>query len=763
MPLVTTPMLALVGNPNTGKTTLFNALAGMRQRVGNYPGVTVETKKGQFRHEHQTYAVIDLPGTYSLAPRSPDEAVAVDVILGKQGGEARPDVVVAIVDASNLERNLYLTTQVLELGVPVVVALNMIDVAEAQGVTIDAERLARQLGVPVVPIQANRGKGLNELKEAVSRAIGSEAPRNLPVFPEAFEKEATALVALVGTEVPTYLLRRLLLDVGGYTERHLAEEHGHQLSDQLRAARHRLVEAKCPVPAVEARARYGWIREVTAGCIRRPDKRLATWTDRIDHVLTHRLWGTLVFLALMFVVFQSIFTWAGPLMDGIDSAKETLGGWVAGLMEPGPLRSLLVQGVIEGVGGVLIFLPQIVILFAFIAVLEDCGYMARAAFLMDRLMAKCGLSGKSFIPLLSSMACAIPGIMAARVIENRRDRFATILVAPLMSCSARLPVYALLIAAFLSENQGYSWWVPGVVLFGLYLIGLVVAPLVAWALKGTLLRGETPVFVMEMPLYKLPSLRTVLQRMGEAGVMFVRRAGTVILATMILVWALLYFPVTDPGDGQSYDLKIAQREASIEENKEKLDAAEDATEQEKIARAIADAEKDITKLRRDWNEKSILGQAGHALEPAVRPLGWDWRIGMAALASFPAREVFVGTMGIIFPDVDQEGANTEASAPAPNDEAGEEEDEEARAQKSLIHSLQSQRYADGSKVFTVPVALSVMVFFALCCQCASTLAVIRRETNSWVWPVFTFVYMTALAYIGALVVYQVGSLIASLF
>lgn len=761
MPLVTTPTLALVGNPNTGKTTLFNALAGMRQRVGNYPGVTVETKKGQFRHKHQTFAVIDLPGTYSLAPRSPDEAVAVDVILGKQGGEARPDVVVSIVDASNLERNLYLTTQVLELGVPVVVALNMIDVAEAQGVTIDVDRLSRQLGVPVVPVQANRGKGLKELKEAVARTIGGGAPRNLPVFPEAFEKESSALVDRVGPEVPTYLLRRLLLDVGGYTERHLAEEHGHQLSDQLRAARERLAEAKCPVPAVEARARYGWIRESTAGCIHRPRQRPVTWTDRIDHLLTHRLGGTLVFLVLMFLVFQSIFTWAGPLMDQIDSAKEALATWVTSLMEPGPLRSLLVQGVIEGVGGVLIFLPQILILFAFIAVLEDCGYMARAAFLMDKLMAKCGLSGKSFIPLLSSMACAIPGIMAARVIENRRDRFATILVAPLMSCSARLPVYALLIAAFLSENQGYPWWVPGLVLFGLYLIGLVVAPLVAWALKGTLLRGETPVFVMEMPLYKVPSVRTVLQRMGEAGVMFLRRAGTVILATMIIVWALLYFPVNDPSDGQSFDLKIAQREVDIEKSQEKLEAADDVVEKAKIETAIGDAEKEIAKLRHDWHENSYLGQAGHAIEPAVRPLGWDWRIGMAALASFPAREVFVGTMSIIFPEADQLEDETEGSAPASGGEEAEEEDEEARAQKSLIHSLQSQRHADGSRVFTVPVALSVMVFFALCCQCASTLAVIRRETNSWSWPVFTFVYMTALAYIGALVVYQVGNLIAS--
>ncbi len=467
--------------------------------------------------------------------------VAVDVVLGCQKGEARPDVVVSIVDASNLDRNLYLTTQALELGVPVVVALNMVDVAEDQGIRIDADRLGRQLGVPVVPIQANKGKGLDGLRDAVGAAAADGRTPKGPTFPEAFEREVETLRQAVGPDTPLYLVRRLLLDVGGYTEKRLVDRLGPAVADQVKAARQRLTAAGCPAPGVEARTRYAWIREATAGCVQRPAQRVVTWTDRIDRVLTHKLWGTLIFLALMFVVFQSIFAWAKPLMDGIGAGKDLLGHWLRGVMPVGPLTSLLVEGVVEGVGTVLQFIPQILILFGFIAVLEDCGYMARAAFLMDKLMARCGLSGKSFIPMLSSVACAVPGIMAARVIENRRDRLVTILVAPLMSCSARLPVYVLLIGAFLSA--GFPWWTPGLVMFSMYAIGLVVAPLVALVLKRTLLRGETPAFVMEMPLYKVPSLRTVLGRMFDSGWAFVRRAGTLILASMVLVWAALVLPV----------------------------------------------------------------------------------------------------------------------------------------------------------------------------------------------------------------------------
>jgi ferrous iron transport protein B len=790
---------ALVGNPNTGKTTLFNALSGLNQRVGNYPGVTVETKKGQMTCGGRAFDLIDLPGTYSLAARSPDEMVAVDVILGQQQGETRPDVVVALADASNLERNLYLTTQALELGVPVVVALNMIDVAERQGLRIDAERLARQLGVPVVPIQANKKKGLDRLRAAVAAAAehshrereregerergdGPSVPAPAPVpvpgsspgppFPPAFEREVAALQAGAGEDVPPFLLRRLLLDVGGYTEQRLAARLGPGIKEQVRQARERLREAGCPVPAVEARTRYGWIREVTAGCIQRPEKRPVTWTDRLDRVLTHKVWGTLVFLALMFVVFQAIFTWSRPLMKGISDGKDWLAGLLRDALPAGPFTSLLIDGGLEGVGSVLVFLPQILILFGFIAVLEDCGYMARAAFLMDKLMARCGLSGKSFIPMLSSVACAVPGIMATRVIEDRRDRLATILVAPLMSCSARLPVYILLIGAFLTT--GYAFWVPGLVMFAMYAVGLVAAPLVALALKRTLLRGETPMFVMEMPAYKAPGARQVLRRMYDAGMAFVRRAGTLILASMVLVWALLYFPSAHP-DGGTYPERIAALEKPVAAERKELEEKEEAiardrkalkalqapdqqAQREELEARIKSAEEEAAPLREklqptldevnrltgEWKKQSLLGRTGQAIEPAVRPLGWDWKVGVAALASFPAREVVVGTLGIIY-----NLGKVESDSLREEENVGETD---------LGKALRAAKWPAGRPVFTVPVALSLMVFFALCCQCASTLAVIRRETRSWRWPLFTFTYMTVLAYVGALVVYQVGRL-----
>jgi ferrous iron transport protein B len=703
--------VALVGNPNAGKSTLFNALSGLRQHVGNYPGVTVEMKKGRFAHAGVEFEVIDLPGTYGLAPRSPDEMVAVDLLLGRRPEEPRPDVVLSIVDVSNLDRHLYLTTQLMELGVPIVVAANMVDVADAQGVKIDCAALARGLGVRVVPVQANRGVGLDALKNALKDAAGGKAPDGGPRLPDAVEEEVGGLGAELRGEVPPFLARRLLLDVGGHTERWLVGKHGPGLKWHLEEARTRLAAAGCPVPAVEARARYGWIRAVTAKAVTKPVVRPVTWTDRIDRVLTHRVWGTLVFLAVMFLMFQAIFVGARFLMEPIEQLFAAAGDGVKAALPPGPVRSLLADGVINGVGGVLVFLPQIVILFGFIAILEDCGYMARAAFLMDRLMSRCGLSGKSFIPLLSSVACAVPGIMATRVIENRRDRLATILVAPLMSCSARLPVYGLLIGAFLTE--GFAWWLPGVTLFGMYLIGFVAAPVAALLFKRTLLRGATPLFVMELPAYRRPTVRAVARRMADAGWAFLRRAGTLILASMVLVWGLLYFPNTDAA-GHRYDDRVSQTADEAEANQ----------------------------VRGEWQRQSLLGRAGRALEPAFEPLGWDWRIGTAALASFPAREVVVGTLGIVY------------------DRGRVKGDEEEESLRGAIRDEWSKDPVRGR--YPVAVALSLMVFFALCCQCASTLAVIRRETRSWAWPAFTFAYMTALAYAGALVTFQVGRLVTDL-
>ncbi len=729
--LTRTLTVALVGNPNAGKTTLFNALSGLRQRVGNYPGVTVDMKKGQFSAAGVPVDLIDLPGTYSLAARSPDEMVAVDLLLGRRPEEPRPDVVLSIVDASNLDRHLYLTSQLLELGEPVVLAVNMIDSAKAQGISIDFEKLAAELGIPVVPIQANKGIGFEALQKALVAAAESGIAPQGPTMPAEFEKEVAVLQVELGSEVPAFLTRRLILDIGGYVEQWLVQMHGPELRRHLDDTRQRLAAAGCSVPGVEARTRYGWLRPIVNACVTKPAVRPVTWTDRIDSVLTHRVWGTFVFLLVMFAVFESIFVLASPLMQSIDAVRELTAKSVEGAMSAGPLRSLITDGIIKGVGGVLVFLPQILILFGFIAILEDCGYMARAAFLMDRLMSKCGLSGKSFIPMLSSVACAVPGIMATRVIENRRDRLATILVAPLMSCSARLPVYALLIGAFMTE--GYAFWVPGLTLFAMYMIGFIVAPVVALILKRTLLKGATPVFVMELPAYKRPMLSSILRRMWDAGSAFVRRAGKIILATMIVIWALLYFPSTD-ANGVKYEERIERASEGEPEPKETPES-----------------------INAEWKRNSLLGQTGVALEPAFEPLGWDWRLGTAALASFPAREVIVGMLGMLY-EVGEEPGGT------PWDEFthklrtawGIDRGDDGSALQKAVKKEWSADPLRGR--YGVPVALSIMVFFALCMQCASTLVVIQRETRSWAWPAFTFVYMTALAYIGALLTFQVGKL-----
>ncbi len=746
MPTTRTLTVALVGNPNTGKSTLFNALSGLRQKVGNYPGVTVEMKKGRTFLGEVPIELIDLPGTYSLAARSLDEMVAVDLLLGHQPGEARPDAIVSIVDATNLERHLYLTSQLLELGIPVILAITMLDLAEQQGVQLDLAKLEQRLGIPVVPIQPQRGQGLDRLRETILKAVDPPVLPQPPLFPEAFAQAVESLREHLPGDLEAFLARRLVLDVGGYTEERLTQKYGVNVRSQIEQTRQQLAEAGCAVPAVEARTRFGWIRQVLADCVQRPEQPSDTRQAWLDRVLIHRIWGTAIFLGVMFLVFQTIFTWAGPLMDAIDAGKDWLASQVESAMNPGPFRSLIVDGVLNGVGGVLIFLPQIMLLFGLIAILEDCGYMARAAFLMDRIMARCGLNGKSFIPLLSSVACAVPGVMATRVIENRRDRLATILVAPLMSCSARLPVYLLLIAAFLSE----PWWLPGLVLFGMYCVGLVTAPLVALLLKRTLLRGSTPVFVMEMPAFRWPTLRSVARRMLDAGGAFVSRAGTLILASMVLVWALLYFPTTAP-NGRSYAAMSQQQSEQIDALSERLETVpqdDAATRQALTAKRLA-AQAHRAELQGAWRRQSWLGQAGQALEPVFAPLGWDWKIGMAALASFPAREVVVGTLGIIYNQGDVDPGAVE-----------DPQDPEGSALKQALRTNWAAHPLFGA--YRVPTAVSLMVFFALCCQCVSTLAVIRRETKSWSWPLFTFTYMTVLAYVAALAVFQIGRLIVDL-
>jgi ferrous iron transport protein B len=703
--------VALIGNPNTGKSTLFSDLVGVHQHVGNYPGVTVEKKTGETDLDGYRAEIVDLPGLYSLAARSRDEMVVVDLLLGRRKEVPPVDAVLCVVDASNLERNLYLVSQVLELELPTIVAVNMLDVAESRGIRIDLGRLEQRLGVRVAAIQANRRIGLPQLKAALRDLLAEKSPnlqvsKSSPPLPDAFEAEVTTLDAELAGRLPRWLVRRLLLDTGGYLQRTLLDDADGRWAGHIEAARARLAAAGCSTPGVETSSRYRWAREVLDGVLTQPSQHKTTASDRIDRVLTHRVWGTLIFAVVMLIVFQSVFVWARPAMEWIQAMKGTAEHWVSGRMAEGMLRSLLVDGVIAGTGAVLAFLPQILVLFAFLAVLEDCGYMARTAYLMDRLMVRVGLSGKSFIPLLSSFACAVPGVMATRVIENERDRLTTILVAPLLTCSARLPIYALLIAAIIPDQRYMVFktrmfgdvallTLQGLTLAALYVLGIVAAVVAAVVFKRTILRGQTPPFVMELPSYKWPSPQTVFFRVADRGWVFLRCAGTLILAVSILVWAALYFP---------HNSEVSHRQQQ---------------------------------------QDSFLGQAGRVIEPAVKPLGWDWRIGCAVLASLPAREIVVATLGVMY-HVDDEGH-------------AEGQDDTAQLSKRLP----SVTWDDtGQPVFTIPTALSIMVFFALCAQCAATLAVIRRETNSWRWPAFTFAYMTVLAYLGALVTYQVGTWIS---
>lgn len=745
--LASHPTVVLLGNPNTGKSTLFTALAGVFQQTGNYPGCTVEKKSAVLHLAGRTFTLVDLPGTYSLSPRSPDEMVAVDVLLGRVAEHGIPSVVVSLVDAANLERNLFLTTQLLSLGLPVVVALNMGDVARERGITIDAKLLSERLRTPVVEIQANQKRGLEELRRAILAAVDAPAPAPVQVLPPEIHSAAERLNKAVerdtGERWPLFLIERSLLDTSGYLDQ-VWDTTSADTKREVSEARAKLSSGSLPLNHAEAIARYGWIGKQLTGVATRAAERPVTWSDRLDRVLTHRFWGLVVFGLMMVGLFSTIFWAAEPAMTLIDDGFGALSDYVQDNMEPGPLRSLLTTGIIGGVGGVVIFVPQIMLLFLFIALFEDCGYMARAAYLMDRLMSRVGLSGKSFIPLLSSFACAIPGIMATRTIENRRDRLTTMLIAPLMSCSARLPVYYLLTGAFIPRDLYVLGFIPlsVVVFLSMYLLGILAAVVVALILKRTVLKGETPPFVMELPAYKRPSLEIALIRMVHQAWQFIKNAGTVIFAVSILIWAALYYPYGDGKDSPEVEAALMKQKLILTIKLQGHADPEnsypaDHKELQELQPNNPEYEKHQLGMAR---RMSYLGRAGHFIEPVVKPLGWDWRLGCAVIASFPAREVVLGTLGVIYDlgeDVD----------------TGEDEGRTAMEQK-----LQEATW-DGTnqKVFTLPVALSVMVFFSLCAQCAATLAVIKRETRSWGWPLFTFTYMTALAYVAALLTYQIGT------
>ena len=731
--------VVLTGNPNCGKTTLFNALTGLRGRVGNYAGVTVERKEGSLTGADARFPVtlLDLPGTYSLSPQSPDEQIARDILFQRVADVPAPDLVVVVVDASNLQRNLYFATQVIELGHPTLLTLNMVDVARDRGHDIDTDALSKALGVPVIPMVASQGEGLEPLRHFIRSQASSPGtrhviPREFNELPEAFGREAQAIETALERHFPhrsrLAAAEALLLlsderalptdktNTDGNTNGNTANtRYPSALIEQVLSARRRLEAAGVDWRSTAIEARYARLFAIEQHVTREtppPDELLS---DRIDRVVTHRVWGPLIFVTVMALMFQSIFWLAQYPMDGIEAAVDALAQWVGSSMPPGDLNDLITRGAIAGVGSVVIFLPQICLLFLFIGLLEDTGYMSRAAFLMDRLMSRVGLHGKSFIPMLSSFACAIPGIMATRTIETRQDRLATILVAPLMSCSARLPVYTVLIAACIPQRNGW----PGLTLLMMYLLGIAGALGMAWIFKKTLLRGEPPMLILELPPYKRPMLGAVLRQMWDRSKLFLKRAGTVILGINILLWFLATYPRSSELQ-QEFDQRHAQWKQA---------ASNPPTSAESETLKRLDQEEAGEKLR-----QSFAGRLGRAIEPALKPLGFDWKIGIGIVTSFAAREVFVSTLSVVY----NVGGDSENTA-------------------SLAEVMKSERRDDGRKTYTHLTGLTLMVFYVFAMQCVSTVAVVRRETNSWKWPLFQTVYMTSLAWILAFLTYQVGT------
>ena len=694
--------IALIGNPNAGKSTLFNRLTGLRQTTGNFPGVTVEKHIGTVQLDHNAYNLIDLPGIYSLDGISTDERIAVDVTLGRMPGTDRPSGLLVVIDATHIYQGLYLLEQLLELQLPTVVALTMIDVATANGISIDIEVLQKTLGgVTVYPMSSISGHGLDALKEGLEHITSLPSPPIPASWPELSET-AQQISQQLGPDWQRIDVIQALLQTHPGFEGKLGDLLGKDAVADLRTS----LFGDEPPAAVEARKRYQWIKKVISQVqehvplYSKIGARLTQWTNRP--------WpATLLFFAVLLLVFQAVFTWATPMMDAIDGLSSGLGRWIITQMGDNAFSSFLADGVIAGVGSVLIFLPQILILFLFIIILEDTGYLARTSFLMDRVMRTVGLSGQSVIPMLSSFACAVPSIMATRVIPDRRDRIATILAAPFMTCSARLPIYALLIAAFV-PNESIGWMnLQGLVLFGLYLLGILGGLGTALLLKSSALRGPKPHFMLALPEFRLPNLQTVAIKLFDRARIFLKRAGTVIFVVAILVWTLAYFPRHE-------------------------------TAQLSTMTTISDAESasDIAKLEAAAQmQQSWLGRIGRTIEPVFKPLGWDWRVSSAVIAGFPAREVVVAVMGTIYA-------------------VGSEADDQ-----SLSEKLRSATWPDGRLIFTLPMVLGLLVFYAWCLQCAATLATIRRETNTWRWPIFAWIYMTGIGYFGALIIFQVGSLL----
>ena len=680
------PLYALVGNPNCGKTTVFNALTGLRQKVGNYPGVTVETKEGRLRLPSGASAsLIDLPGLYSLTPRSPDEAISRDVLLGHRTDVVQPDGIVHVLDAANLERNLYLTAQILDLGLPTIILLTMTDVAARRGQTVDIAALSQTLGVPVCAVLVSKKQGLDTALAAIATLPQTPLPpRRDWMLPTEAEAEVADLSEMLRKQHGTRDAQSHEEAIGLLMAEGPRPEEKNRWSpavwEHIKADKANFKTLGIDFSAAVVEARYAWASRVAAKTVKKPRKAAATVTDKIDRVVMHPFWGYILFFGVMAFVFQGIYTWAQIPMDWISSGIGALQHLVTLHLPPGDLQDLIVNGIFAGVGTTLTFLPQILLLFFAISLLEDTGYMARAAFLMDKVMSKVGLHGKSFIPLLSSFACAIPGILATRTIDDKKSRLVTILVAPLMSCSARIPVYTLMIGAFIPHRPVLGiFTLPGLTMMAMYFLGTFAAFGMAWVFKKTLLKGTAPVFFLEMPPYHAPSLRTVLMTMLERAWQFVQKAGTVILSVSIVLWFLSTYPKSPPSMPPSQRMAV-----------------------------------------------TYAGQTGLAIEPLIKPLGFDWKIGISLVSSFVAREVFVASYAELHDVKETDNA-----------------------------SLMTRLRADSA--LSPLVAVCVMIYYVLAMQCLSTVAVVKRETNGWTWPLFMTGYMTALAWIVTFIVYQAGT------
>jgi ferrous iron transport protein B len=696
--------IALVGNPNSGKSSLFNALTGLNQKVGNFPGVTVDKKTGSCRiSDSLTATIIDLPGTYSLYPKSADEQVTYEVLLNRNNPD-RPDLIVVIADASNLRRNLLFCSQIMDLRIPVVIALTMNDIARRKGLTIDTEGLERLMGVPVVAINPRKNKGIPDLKKTIS-----DVWEHGPVMPR---EDFIDMDAVAGPYLAE--IQELCGLESKYSALHVACNYlglGY-LNAAQRIGIAALLDvnsfAKSKVQANEIMQRYHGIAGIMQQCVvEEGPLRRTVISERIDRLLLHPLWGNIILLLVLFLLFQSIFWLAEYPMTWVEQGFSFTSGWLNDIMPDNFIKDLLINGLLAGISGIAVFIPQIMILFGFITILEDSGYMARISFLTDRLMRSVGLNGRSVMPLISGMACAVPAIMAARTIQNRKERLITIMVTPLMSCSARLPVYTILIGLVIPSKNFWIFNLQGLVLMGLYLLGFFMALIVAWVMNKIIKIKEKTFFLMELPVYKSPRWKNVGITMVEKARIFVTDAGKVIMVISLLLWALAsYGP---PARMDSIRRDYAAKKATNPQAAVQLDQ----------------------EMKASLFENSFAGIMGHAFEPVIRPLGFDWKIGIALITSFAAREVFVGTMATLY-------------------SVGNDDDTDL----TLREKMRSARRDDGTPVYTLATGLSLLIFYVFAMQCMSTMVIVRRETASWKYPLIQFVYMFAIAYLGSLAVYQ---------